>query len=233
MTPFLLVPGLNCDSRVYRGAAETLWRFGPVTIANHLEGEGLSAIAANILAAAPPTFALGGFSMGGYVAFEILRQAPERVTRLALIDTNARADSPEATELRWRRIETVRGGKFGLVVQQSFAGIVHPLHVDDGDIYAAHKAMSDVCGPEAYIRHQLAIIARPDFRGDLQQISVPTVIIVGDTDTISPVETAREMAASIPHSHLVIVREAGHLAPLEQPGQVNAALAEWAAHETL
>ena len=232
MTPFLLVPGLNCDARVYREAVETLWRFGPVTVANHLEGEGLPAIAANILRQAPPSFALAGFSMGGYLAFEMLRQAPERVAKLALIDTNARADSPEATEQRRRRIESVRGGKFGLVVQQSFAGIVHPAHLENDALFAAHKAMSENCGPEAYVRHQLAIIARPDFRGDLQQIGVPTAIIVGDADTISPVEAAREMAGNIPRSHLVIVREAGHLAPLEQPAAVNAALADWAARET-
>ena len=114
MTPFLLVPGLNCDARVYRGAAETLWRSGPVSVANHLEGEGLAAIAANILRDAPPTFALAGFSMGGYPAFEILRQAPERVTKLALLDTSARPDSPEATDLRRRRIEATKAGKFGL-----------------------------------------------------------------------------------------------------------------------
>ena len=228
MTPFLLIPGLNCDARVYRGAVETLWRSGPVTIANHLDGEGIGGIAANILRDAPPSFALGGFSMGGYIALEIMRQAPERVTKLALLDTNARADTPEATELRRRRIETVRGGKFGLVVQQSFAGLVHPSLLDDSGIFATHRAMADNCGPEAYIRHQLAIIARPDLRGELQHISVPTVVIVGDADQISPVDTAREMAANIPQSHLVIVREAGHLAPLEQPIQVNAALAEWA-----
>jgi pimeloyl-ACP methyl ester carboxylesterase len=229
MTPFLLIPGLNCDARVYRGAVETLWRFGPVSVANHLEGEGLAAIAANILRHAPPTFALAGFSMGGYLAFEILRQAPGRVTKLALLDTGARPDSPEATDLRRRRIEATRAGKFGLVVQQSFAGTVHPDHVDDQTLLGIHKAMAEANGPGAYIRHQLAIIARPDSRGELQHIHVPTVIIVGEGDQIAPVEAAREMAANIPASHLVIVRDAGHMALLEQPAVVNAALADWAA----
>src|SRR3954468_2041562 len=202
MTPILLIPGLNCDARVYRDTVETLWQFGSVTIANHLDGEGLPEIAADILRQAPPSFALGGFSMGGYIALEMLRQAPRRVTKLALIDTNARADAPETTELRRRRIEAVRAGKFSMVVQQSFAGIVHPTHAGDEALLATHKAMAENCGPDAYIRHQLAIIARPDFRGDLQQIGVPTVVIVGDADTISPVDTAREMAANIPQSHL-------------------------------
>ncbi len=228
-TPFLLIPGLNCDGRVYRDAAEVLWRFGPVTVAHHLEGEGLSGIATSILRDAPPTFALAGFSMGGYLAFEILRQAPERVTKLALIDTNARADSAEATEMRRRRIEQTKAGKFGLVVQQSFAGTVHPDHVDDPALLAAHRAMSEANGPDAYIRHQLAIIARPDCRGELQRIGVPTVVIVGEADDISPVETAREMAANIPDSHLVIIRGAGHMTLLEQPATTTAALAGWAA----
>jgi pimeloyl-ACP methyl ester carboxylesterase len=79
-TPFLLIPGLNANARVFRDAGEALWRFGPVTVASHLEGEGVAGIASAILAAAPPTFALGGFSFGGYLSFEVLRQAPERVT---------------------------------------------------------------------------------------------------------------------------------------------------------
>ena len=228
MTPFLLIPGLNANARVYRDAIETLWRFGPVAVANHLEGEGVGGIAANILRDAPPSFALAGFSMGGYIAFEILRQAPERVTRLALIDTSARADSPEATELRRRRIEATKAGKFGLVVQQSFAGTVHPDHIEDQTLLGTHRAMAEANGPEVYIRHQLAIIARPDSRGELQHVGVPTVVIVGESDQIAPVDVAREMAANIPASHLVIVREAGHMALLEQPAAVNAALADWA-----
>lgn len=229
MTPFLLIPGLNADARVYREAVETLWRFGPVMVANHLEGEGMSRIAANILRTAPPSFALGGFSLGGYLAFEILRQAPERVTKLALIDTSARADAPEATDVRRRRIEQARAGKFGLVIGQSYATAVHPDRADDPALMAALRAMAEANGPEAYIRHQLAIIARPDSRGDLQRIGVPTVIIVGEADQTTPVEVAREMAVNIRESHLVIVRGAGHAALLEQPAAVNAALAEWAA----
>src|SRR6201999_3955714 len=109
MTPFLLIPGLNANARVYRDAVEALWPFGPVTVANTLEGEGIDGIAAAILRDAPPKFALGGFSMGGYLSFEILRQAPERVLKLALIDTAARQDAPERTEVRRRRLEHTRG----------------------------------------------------------------------------------------------------------------------------
>jgi pimeloyl-ACP methyl ester carboxylesterase len=104
MTPFLLVPGLNCDARVYAGVANALWSFGPVTIANHQTGDSVAAIAKAILAEAPPKFGLIGFSMGGYIAFEILRRAPERVLKLALLDTSARPDSEESTTNRRRLI---------------------------------------------------------------------------------------------------------------------------------
>ena len=120
MTPFLLIPGLNCDSRVYGAAAAALWQYGSVTVGSTLEGEGVSGIAANILARAPPKFALGGFSMGGHIAFEIFRQAPERVLKLALIDTRAEADTAESIDLRRRRIALAKGGKFSLVIEQSF-----------------------------------------------------------------------------------------------------------------
>ena len=142
MPPFLLVPGLNCDARVYAPASTVLWQFGSVMIANHLRGEGIAAIAANILAEGPPHFALGGFSMGGYLAFEIMRQAPERVTRLALIDTTARPDTAEATETRRRRIEHANAGKFGIVIEQSFPASVHPDNADDSRLYSIHRAMA-------------------------------------------------------------------------------------------
>ena len=93
MTPILLIPGLNSNARFFRDATEALWAFGPVTIAETLEGDTVDEMAAAVLRDAPPRFALAGYSMGGYIAFAILRQAPERVTRLALIDTSARPDS--------------------------------------------------------------------------------------------------------------------------------------------
>lgn len=228
-TPFLLVPGLNANARVYRDAAEALWQFGPVTLANHLEGEGIAGIAASILAAAPPSFALGGFSFGGYLAFEILRQAPDRVTKLALIDTSARADTPEGTANRRQRIEQTRAGKYGMVVQQSFGGSVHPGHKEDATLLAIHTEMSNANGPEAYVRHQEAIIGRPDSRSMLASLKVPTVVIVGEADSITPPDVAREMHEAIAGSRLVIVPGAGHLALLEQSKAVVAALCDWAA----
>jgi pimeloyl-ACP methyl ester carboxylesterase len=229
MTPFLLIPGLNCDGRVYAPALTVMWPHGPVTVANHLDGEGLAGIAGNILSNAPPRFALAGFSMGGYLSFEILRQAPERVLRLALLDTNPYVDSPELAENRRRRIEQTKGGKFGLVTEQSFAGLVHSDNASDSGLYSIHRAMAEACGPDAYIRHQVAITTRPDCRPMLAAIKVPTLIVVGEADTISPMSAAREMSEGISGSTLVVVQRAGHMAPLENSIVVNKALAAWAA----
>lgn len=229
MSPFVLIPGLNCDGRVYAPATTVLWPRGPVTVANHLDGAGIAGIAAAILRDAPPRFALAGFSMGGYLAFEILRQAPDRVLKLALIDTNAHADSADSTEVRRRRIEQARAGKFGLVTEQTFAGLVHADNAGDSGLYAIHRAMAETAGPDAYIRHQQAIIDRPDSRKLLKSITVPSLIVVGEADTISPMSAAQEMRDGIAGSILVVVPRAGHMAPLENSLVVNKALAAWAA----
>ncbi|HVY52878.1 MAG TPA: alpha/beta fold hydrolase [Devosia sp.] len=228
MLPILLVPGLNADARVFAQAMPALWPHGPVMIANHLQGEGVAAIAANILAGAPAEFALGGFSFGGYLSFELLRQARERVRSLLLIDTTARPDTADATEVRRRRIEHARAGKFGLVIEQSFASSVHPENQSDSRLYAIHRAMAEANGPEVYVRHQLAIIDRPDSRPLLGSIGVPTLIVVGEADEITPPDAAREMHNAIAGSRLEVIPGAGHFALLENPERVNAALRKWA-----
>ncbi len=229
MTPFLLVPGLNADARVFAGVANALWLSGPVTIANHRDGSSMAEIARIILADAPPRFALLGFSMGGYIAFEILRQAPERVTKLALLDTSARPDSEESTTNRRRLIALAQKGRFLEALDQTFPRSVHPDHADDSNLYAIHRAMSEANGPEVFEHQQEAIIARPDSRSLLASISLPTLIIVGEGDQITPPEVAREMHEGTAGSTLLVVPHAGHMALLEQPEPVHAALREWAA----
>jgi pimeloyl-ACP methyl ester carboxylesterase len=228
MTPFLLIPGLNCDARVFAGIANTLWPYGPVTIANQQRHDTMAELAAAILESAPQSFALLGFSMGGYIAFEILRQAPERVTKLALLDTSARADTPEAIENRRRRIALAQSGKMSAVTDQSFPATVHPDNESNSDLYALHRAMAEANGPEVYVRQQEAIIGRSDSVPMLGDIRVPTLVLVGEGDTITPPEHAEEMHRGIAGSRLVKVPRAGHLALLEQPEPVQAAIREWA-----
>lgn len=229
MTPFVLVPGLNCDARVYAGIANAIWPYGPVTVANHFEGATMEEIATAILEAAPPTFGLAGFSMGGYIAFEMLRQAPERVTRLALLDTTARPDTAEATENRLRNIALAEKGRFIDAFDATHPKSVHPDNAASEDIYATNRAMAEATGPERYVVHQRAIIVRPDSRPDLAGIKVPTLVLVGEADQITPPDAAEEMHKAIAGSRLVTIPRAGHMSPIEQPQAVQAAMREWAA----
>lgn len=228
MIPFLLIPGLNCTGRVFEGVAQCLWPHGPVVLANHTGGESMAEIAASILETAPPQFALLGFSMGGYIAFEIMRQAPGRVTRLALIDTIARADDSAARDRRQKAIGIVARGGFSRVLSDQFPRTVDASNTQDAAIQRLHRAMAEELGPDTYIRHQKAIAARPDSRPGLENVKVPTCVIVGENDEVTPVGDAREMAASISGSVLTIVPGAGHFALIEQPEIVHKALTDWA-----
>src|SRR6202034_1094894 len=129
--PIILVAGLNCSARLYAEQIPALWQFGPVAVADHRRDDSMAAIARRILAAAPPRFALAGLSMGGYIAFEIMRQAPQRVAKLALLDTGPRAETAAQTERRRHRIELARSGRFAEVADLQFPLLVHPSRRDD------------------------------------------------------------------------------------------------------
>lgn len=226
-TPILMIPGLNATPRAFAAQMETLWQFGPVTIADNQTGSSVAEMAAAILDDAPARFILGGFSMGGYVALEIMRRAPDRVLKLMLIDTQAAPDTPEATANRRRGIDLARAGKLELAAAGTFPNTVHPGHVDDPELQRIHLDMARANGAEAYIRQQELIIARPDSRPGLSGIAVPTLIVVGAADQITPVAAAQEMADAIPGSQLVIIEGAGHMAVIEQPERVNSAIASF------
>src|SRR5947207_11086074 len=128
--PILLVPGLVSSPRIFGPVLPVLWRLGPVTVANHIRDDNMGAIARRILAEAPPRFALAGHSMGGYIAFEIMRQAPARVARLALVNTQARPDTAEATARRRGMMARAQSGYRG-VLDELFPGFVHPSREGD------------------------------------------------------------------------------------------------------
>lgn len=184
-------------------------------------------IAASILAEAPPRFALGGLSMGGYVAFEILRQAPERVVGLALMDTSARADTPEQVQRRKDFIALAQRGKFKGVTPQLLPMLVHKDRLEDPTITEVVFDMAETVGKDAFIRQQKAILGRPDSRADLPGIRCPTTVIVGRDDLLTPPAIAEEMANNLPDAKLTVVERCGHLSTLEQPEAVNAALRRW------
>jgi len=225
--PIVLVPGLNCSARLYAEQVPALWDFGPVTIADHRRDDNVAAIAARILATAPPRFALVGLSMGGYIAFAIARQAPERVARLALLDTSARPDMPEQSERRRGMIALAEGGRFGEVPDLLFPVFVHRNRQGDAALRAIVRTMAEETGPDAFVRQQRAIMTRPDCRPQLASIRCPTLVLVGDGDELTPPMLSEEIAAGIAGARLVRVPDCGHLSTLEQPEPVNRALVTW------
>ena len=229
--PTVLIPGLLCTPRLYAAQIPALWRFGPVTIANHTHDDSMAGIARRILAQAPPRFALIGVSMGGYVAFELQRQAPDRVAKLVLLDTTARPDAPEQTEQRKRQIEMAQNGRFDGIAQLLFPRFVAAARRDDRALQAVVRTMAEDTGPEAFVRQQTAIMNRADSRPGLGAISCPTLVLVGADDTLTPPDRAAEMAAAVPGARQVVVPACGHLSPLEQPQAVTEALVAFASSQ--
>ncbi|UPJ57803.1 alpha/beta hydrolase [Bradyrhizobium sp. 192] len=225
--PIVLVPGLASSARIYAQMIPALWRFGPVMVANHIRDDSMAAIARRILSEAPPRFALAGHSMGGYIAFEIMRQAPERVAKLALINTQARPDTAEATARRRGLMERARRGELRAIREESFPELVHPSRRDDADILKLVHAQDEDVGVEGYLRQQTAIIARVDSRSTLSAITCPTLVLTGDADNTIPNALSKEMAEGIPGAKLVILDRCGHLPQPEQPEATVRALSEW------
>ena len=227
MMPILLVPGLLSSPRIYAPVMSALWAIGPVTVANHIRDDNMGAIARRILDEAPPRFALAGHSMGGYIALEIIRQAPERVSRLALLNTQARPDTPEATSRRRGQMARAQAGEFRNVLDELFAIFVHPMRRDRADLLQLVHDMGRDVGVEAFVRQQTAIIGRPDSRPTLATIACPTLVLTGDEDLAIPNSLSKEMADGIPGAKLVILSQCGHLAQPEQPEATANALVEW------
>jgi pimeloyl-ACP methyl ester carboxylesterase len=227
MTPIVLVPGMLCTTEIFASQIAALWPYGSVTVASTLEGDTIAKMAAAILAAAPPRFALAGISMGGYIELEIMRQAPERVLKLALLDTEARPDTPEQTAQRRALLAQVDTGNFETLLALAVPAIVHPVRQDDPVLRETNVRMGLTVGIERWARQVEAVMARIDYRPSLPAISVPTLVLVGDSDTFTPPDRAEEMAAAIPGARLVVVPECGHASTIEQPDAVNRALIEW------
>ena len=224
--PIVLIPGLLGSPRLYAHQIPELWRFGPVMVADHTREDTMAGMARRILAQAPPKFVLVGLSMGGYIAFEIVRMAPERVAKLALLDTSARPDLPEQSEARRAQIAEARSGRLLEVVDRAFPTWVHPQHRSDEGLRSLVRMMADEVGVEGFARQQLANISRVDSRPSLGAIRCPTLVLVGEQDGLTPPERAAEIANAIPSSRLVTIPECGHMSAAEQPGKVTQALSE-------
>ena len=227
--PAVLIPGLLASARLYASQLPVLWPYGPVTIATHTRDDSVAGIARRILADAPPRFALVGLSMGGYIAFEILRQAGTRVAKLALLDTQARADTEEVRAARRAQMDVARAVGLTAVADALIPRFVHPARVQEAPLRALIHEMAAEVGRDGYLNQQNANMGRPDSRGGLAHIRCPTLVLVGDADALTPPELAREMADGIPGARLTVIPECGHLSPIERPLAVNEALRSWLA----
>jgi pimeloyl-ACP methyl ester carboxylesterase len=226
-TTLVLLPGLLNTRRVFEPQIEALSDLADCVVPELWHHDTIGAMADATLALAPPTFALVGFSMGGYVAFEILRRATQRVERLALMDTQATPDSAESTKRRRALLEQTKIGRFHGVQRTLLPQLVHSRHINDDAITQPIFAMAQEIGADGFVREQRAIIDRADSRRMLVDIDVPTVVIVGRQDQVTPLPRSEEMAADIADSRLVVLEECGHMSPLEKPAEVTASLRRW------
>lgn len=229
-TPLLLLPGALCDAALWRHQIAALSNIADIRVGDLTRDDSVGAMAARVLAGAPPSFALAGISLGGYVALEIMRRAPERVTRLALLDTSARPE--EEGTVDGNPAERDGGatglGKAGLgQVGLMTTLLVHPKRLADRRLATILGAMAERVGRKAFLRQQRAVRARPDSRAGLAAIACPTLLICGRQDSLAPPALHEEMAAAISGADLLIIDECGHLSPLEQPEEVTAALRRW------
>lgn len=224
----ILLPGLLCDDALWAHQVEHLADIADVRVADLTREDNMPDLARHVLTRAPERFALAGLSMGGYVAQEILRQAPERVERLALVDTNARADTREQSERRRALMAEAEAGDFKGVTPKLLPNLVHPDHVNVPHIRDTVLAMAERVGKDAFLRQQTAIMHRVAGHAVLADVTCPALVLCGEDDAMTPPAVHEEMADALGGPvQMSTIPECGHLSPLEKPEQATEALAAW------
>ena len=225
--PLVLLPGLMCDARLFAPQVVALSQRGPVTVGDISGHDTMAALAASVLANAPPVFALAGLSMGGIVAMEIIRQAPERVAKLGLLDTNPLAEADRIKARRALQIDKAQAGHLAQVMRHE----MKPHYLTDGP---RRVAILDLCmdmalslGPDAFVRQSVALRDRIDQSDTLRGVTVPTLILCGRDDALCSVARHELMQGLVTGAVLEIIDAAGHLPTLEQPEKTTAALVRW------
>lgn len=225
--PLVLIPGMMCDARLYHAQINELSRDMAVMVAPATQGERIEEIASNILTAAPAKFALAGLSMGGIIAMEMLRRAPERVTRIALMDTNPLAETPQSAAAYEPMIVGAKSGRLEEVMRD----FLRPSFLAPGPgrvaVLALCAEMTRDLGEGVFLRQIRALQKRRDQQGTLRKCKVPTLVLCGEYDGLTPVKRHKFMAELIPYAKLEIIADAGHLPTLEQPEATTAALRTW------
>ena len=228
--PLVLLPGMMCDGRLFAPQIAAFSYERAVMVAPLTGADTMSALASSILAIAPPRFALAGLSMGGIVAMDMIRQAPERISRLALLDTTAKADPPQNAAIREAQVEKALNGGLRAVMRDE----MKPNYLANGPerdrILGLCMEMAEDLGPQIFADQSNAIKRRPDQQETLRKVRVPTLVLCGEDDRLCPLERHELMHDLILGSHLAVIPGAGHLPTLEQPDPTNRRLNEWLTH---
>jgi pimeloyl-ACP methyl ester carboxylesterase len=223
----VLIPGLLCNRELWAHQSANLAHIAEITVADVTQDDTIAGMAQRLLAQAPREFALAGLSMGGYVAQEVMRQAPDRVSRLALLDTSARPDSDEQKARRRGLIALSTQGKFKGVTPRLLPLLIHPDRLDDTLLVGRITAMAEDVGQAGFVRQQTAIMGRIDGRPTLRDIRCPTVVLGGAEDAITPPEVMAEIADLVPGATYHLLPNCGHLSTMEEPEAVTDLLAAW------
>jgi pimeloyl-ACP methyl ester carboxylesterase len=221
----ILLPGLASDAAMWRSQREALADWRPTVTDVHARHDNVPAMAAALLKEHGGPLVLCGASMGGMIAMEAARQAPDRIAGLALLGTSAHPENDEMRRIREEAIVLFGQGRLREVIEPNVAFAFHP----DNASRLAGEYLDFVlaAGAEQLIRQNRAAIARPDARGHLPQLHCPVLVVCGDSDVITPPEHSREIAQLVPQARLEIVAQCGHMLTMEQPEAVNAALLGW------
>ena len=222
----VLIPGLVCDQQVWQHQHKFLKDIAEITIIPADSGETMESMAAHALNLAPNVFALAGFSMGGYIALEMLRQAPHRITRLALLDTSSKSDTSEKFESRLKAIAACKSGNFNGVIEGMFEVLLHS-DFQQSNLRAFVKDMAMRVGSDTFCLRHKAMMTRCDSTELLLQTKIPVRAICGRQDAMSSVQDHQEIADNASHGKLSIIEECGHMTILERPHAATALLRDW------
>lgn len=225
--PLLFLSSLLCDAQMWQHQIKSLKSIADCQVADLTCHNSMGALARSVLASAPTQFALAGLSMGGYVALEIMRQAPERVIKLCLMNTSARADTPEQKKRRQMLLAMSDSGEFKGVTPRLLPMIIHPDRLEDVELTQTIQSMAERTGREAFQNQQMAIMHRIDSRDYLKFIRCPVRVIAGAEDLLTPPDVMREIADGIPGARYNVIKNCGHLSALEKPEEVNALMKKW------
>lgn len=228
MTQLILIPGLAGDATMWRDQIPALPAPWQATVTDvHMRHDSLADMAAALLREHAGDLVLCGASMGGMLAMEAARQAPQRIRGLALLGTNARPETPEMRALRESAVALFAQGRLEEVIRPNIAFAFHPRQAADPVLVQTYLDFVLRAGAEQLIRQNRAVMGRPDARPHLPQLRCPVLVMCGDADQLTPPDCAREIAGLVPGAELVVVPQCGHMLTIEQPAAVNAALRAW------